>query len=296
MAQIFTYLPPSIKQQYIEYQDAIRLKDDIAMQLAKVYPRRSKEILACCNTQYIAYNKVTGAYKVVHGQYCQDRLCPVCQQALHRERSSKLSFMAKKCVEKGYKLYFWTFSPAPNCELGNLKEASRAVINIFNRVRKQFFSAGVVGYWRTLEFTEHEHGTRNYRDLIYDDTQYHPHIHAVFAVDETFVTPYVKDVTQFIKDEVARQLKSKNKSYLFYKHLKGTAGIVYAEKVDTSNPGFAFELSKYISVSKNLTSSTLIAFAEQVKDLQCHRSTGALLWSEAYKVDYEAFIQNENFV
>lgn len=289
-------LTGELKKQYLEYQDGIKLKNQIAARIAKDYPLRAKAMLSCANTRIIAHNKVTGQSKVVYGEYCNDRLCPLCQQALHRERASKLSYMVQQRVKMGEVPYFFTISPAPNCSLENLKETSRAVINIFNRVRKQFFNAdvGVTGFWRTLEFTKHDHKKRNLKDEVADDADYHPHIHCVFMFKPPYQTPNVYDISKFIKEEVAKQLKSKDARYSFYKHLEGTAGIVNIKRVNTSNPGFSFELSKYIALSKNLSDVNLKLFAEQIKDLQCHRSTGSLGWSKEYKTAYSDFIQNEN--
>lgn len=245
-------LPKQIKDLYFDYQTSINEKNRIADIVQKFSPARSLAIRGCGNTQIIKYNEKLHRHKVVFGEYCNDRLCPLCQQALHRERSSKLSYMVSRLSERDYKFYFWTFSPAPNCKLEYLNDTSRAVINVFNRVRKQFFNenSGCVGFWRTLEFTKHTHNKNNIKDMIDDDAEFHPHIHALFVVDSSFVTPNVFDVSSFIKSEVEKQLKSKDARYKFYKFLKGTAGIVNVKPVNTRNAGFSFELCKYISLSK----------------------------------------------
>lgn len=292
-------LSPELKSKYLEYQDAYREKERIADILNDIDVVRSSRVHACGNRQFYAYNKVTGASKVVYGEYCDDRLCPLCQQALHRERASKLSFMVRELSSLGFKFYFWTFSPAPNCQLSDLKETCRAVINLFNRVQKKFFTQdqGCYGFWRTLEFTKHE-GYHGFRDVVADTATYHPHIHAIFAFRDEWhtkiKTPHVKAVSKFMIDEINAQLKSKDKRYAYYKHLAGSFGIVDVRPVKTTTAGFSFELSKYISLSKNLSDSNLKLFSEQVADLQCHRSTGVLHWNPIYKADYNEFVQNAN--
>lgn len=288
-----------VKALYTDYKESIRDQRSICEVVSSFDVKRSLKMRKCANNVIYAVKGNTS--KVVYGEYCDDRLCPVCQAALHRERSSKLSFMVNECVKKGYTPYFWTFSPAVNCSLEDLKETSRAVINIVNRVIKRYFTKehGVLGWWRTLEFTEHsEDGTAEH---IENGTKYHPHIHIMFMYDVHYITPYVKDISRFIIDEVNNQLQLNSKSktqrgrFDFYKYLQGTKGICYAERVNTSNAGFAFELSKYISVSKKCNVVNLKLFSEQITSLQCHRSTGVLLWSDDYKEEYKSFIQNENY-
>lgn len=288
-----------VKQNYNAYKNDVSDQRAICDVVSKFDIKRSFKMRKCANSVIIAVNG--NSSKVVYGEYCNDRLCPICQAALHRERSSKLSFMVNECVKKGYTPYFWTFSPAVNCKLENLKETSRAIINVVNRVIKTYFTKehGVIGWWRTLEFTDHSNDS--FSESIEDNTSYHPHIHILFMYDHNYITPYVKDISKFIIDEVNNQLKLNLKSktqrskFDYYKYLEGTKGIVYAERVNTSNPGFAFELSKYISVSKKCNVANLKLFSTQIQSLQCHRSTGVLLWSDDYKEDYKAFIQNENY-
>lgn len=312
-------LPAQVQKLYDSLQSLTYEKNRVANILQGIDPARSKRIRDCGTRQVIAYNQLNKANEVVFGEYCDDRLCPVCQKHLHSERASKLSFMVNRLAKRGYNFTFWTFSPAVSCTLENLKQTSRGVLKLVNQVIRQFFNDDnfCEGYWLNLEFTKHEHKTGSSKaEYVSDNCVYHPHIHVLFAYRpingaDTYISalknerysvselekrkyPYVKDVTQFMIDYVNKWCNSKNKLYAPIRMLKGTAGICYAENIDTSNSGWVFELTKYIAVSKNFSDDNLKEFMKQIDHLSTHRGAGVLHWTDELKAEYQSFIQNEN--
>lgn len=316
-------LPSQVQSLYDSLQSLTYEKNRVANILQGIDPARSKRIRECGTRQVIAYNHLNNAHEVVFGEYCNDRLCPVCQKHLHSERASKLSFMVNRLAKSGYNFTFWTFSPAVSCTLENLKQTSRGVLKLVNQVIREFFNDDNLceGYWLNLEFTKHKHEKGSEKcEYISDDCVYHPHIHVLFAYRkptfedfsrifdpdnpknfdelrpelEKLKYPYVKDVTQFMIDYVNKWCNSKNKLYAPIRMLRGTAGICYAENIDTSNSGWAFELTKYIAVSKNFSDDNLKEFMKQIDHLSTHRGAGVLHWTDELKAEYQSFIQNEN--
>lgn len=318
-------LPAQVQKMYDSLKSLTYDKNRVVAALSDIDKGRAAKIKRCGTRQVIAYNSLNKKREVVFGEYCNDRLCPVCQKHLHSERCSKLSFMVHDLAKKGYNFTFWTFSPALSCTLGNLKETSRGVLKLVNLVIKEFFNDENLceGYWLNLEFTKHKHNKGSGKsEYVSDNCTYHPHIHVLFAfrqpsfidlsrayessgrtlqtiedvrsVVEKLKYPYVKDVTQFMIDTVDKWCKSKNKQYECIKMLSGTRGICYAKDVNINTNGWAFELTKYIAVSKNFSDDNLRLFIEQIDHLSTHRGAGVLHWDDERKEDYEQFIQNEN--
>lgn len=321
-------LPVEVQNLYNSLQWLTYEKNRVANILQGIDPSRSKRIRDCGTRQVIAYNQLTKVNEVVFGEYCDDRLCPVCQKHLHSERASKLSFMVHGLAQKGYNFTFWTFSPAVSCTLENLKQTSRGVLKLVNQVIKHFFNDDNLceGYWLNLEFTKHKHKRGKGKfEYVSNNCVYHPHIHVLFAFRKPSIEdcskiydpsifkskgqklwdelsaecekkkfPYVRDITQFMIDYVNEWCNSKNKLYEPIRMLRGTRGICYAKNVDINSKGWAFELTKYIAVSKNFSDDNLKEFMKQIDHLSTHRGAGVLHWDDRLKDDYKSFIQNEN--
>lgn len=294
--------PSAIKKAYKSFKEVSIERERIISELLKIGDLdRANKMSNCGRTIVYGWNERKKAAGYVQGTFCNDRFCPSCQQQLHKERASQLSFMTKEYLPKNYQYRFWTFSPIQNCGLSVLRDNSRAVINIFNAVVKKFFSAdqGVIGYWRILEFTEHKRSEykdkASFIDEISDDSVFHPHIHCLFAY-KPGVKPYadVFAISMFIQEYVAKMKKSKDARFQYFKSVGDSSGIVNYKVPKLTTAGFAFELCKYISLSKNLSCANLKAFIEQVSRLQCFKHNGVLLWKKEYKEAYIEFIQNEN--
>lgn len=294
--------PAAIKKAYKSFKAVSVERERIIAEFIKIGDLdRAKKMSNCGRTIVYGWNERKKAAGYVQGTFCDDRFCPSCQQQLHKERASQLSFMTKQYLPKDYQYRFWTFSPFTNCGLSVLRDNSRAVINVFNAVVKKFFSSdqGVIGYWRILEFTEHKRseyeGKASFIDEISDDSVFHPHIHCLFAYKPD-VKPYadVFAISSFIQEYLEKMKKTKDKRYQYFKSVGSSSGIVNYKVPKMSTAGFAFELCKYISLSKNLSCDNLKAFVAQVSSLQCFRHTGVLLWKKEYKEAYIEFIQNGN--
>lgn len=116
-------------------------------------------------------------HKLIRANFCRDRFCPMCQWRLSVKESYTLSVVLKAIQkEQNYRFIFITLT-APNVK-GNqlddeIKLFSRSFANLIRRVNRK--SKIIKGYVRKIEVTYNE-----------DRQDYHPHIHALLAVNKSY--------------------------------------------------------------------------------------------------------------
>lgn len=306
------YISDKIKNEYLNFRQVQIEKKRIADQFRSIGDHDRAEKLQRCGTHIVyGWNERKQKHGYVTGLFCDDRFCPSCQQQLHRERSSRLNILFKAYLEGlGMRAVMWTFSPFENCSIDDLKNNCSALINLYNATVKEFFNreSGVVGIWRTLEFTEHKDKSPVYRydysgkkrrkyfvDEIYDGCQFHPHIHNV-VLYRSDVSPFadVYAITQFQKEYIVKAKKSKNQRLKPFQSVVKYQCVVHYDPIAPGDDAAAFEVAKYISVSKNLSSDNLEKFVAAVTSMQCSHSSGLLKWGRGWAETW-SIIQNGNF-
>lgn len=124
--------------------------------------------------------------KLVHGEFCQNRFCPICSWRKARKDALMLSIMMKAISEeKQYEYIFLTLT-TPNVKSYELKDE----IDLFNKALSKMFKRkriqnAVNGYVRKLELTYNKS-----RD------DYNPHFHLILAVDKHYFTNPRKYIKQ----------------------------------------------------------------------------------------------------
>jgi len=134
---------------------------------------------------------VQGEMKLKTADFCKSRLCPMCNW----RKSLKMFGQASRITERTLKEYpttrfiFVTFT-VKNCDGEELENTINAMNEGFSKLtaksRKFAYSVGfkksLLGYMRAIEVTYNK-----------NDDNYHPHIHAIFAVKADYFTRgYIK--------------------------------------------------------------------------------------------------------
>lgn len=143
-----------------------------------------------CGT-YLIYKKNidTGVKKLKEGNFCKDRLCPMCAW----RRSLKIFGQVSKVMdtalqEKDYRFIFLTLT-CKNVYGNDLDSCLDNMYKAFKRLteRKQF-KTSIKGFFRGLEVTHNLDVNSN------DYDTYHPHFHVILMVNKS----YFNDTKQYI--------------------------------------------------------------------------------------------------
>ena len=175
------------------------------------------ERLEICGTSLVFERSENERSRLVFGNFCRVRLCPMCQW----RRSAKLQsqmFAITDLLSEKYSFIFLTLT-VPNCtaeELRNTLGAMQAAWNRFRQLKQ--IKKMMRGYYRGIEVTHDiepiitERRYRKYRDY-YDARglkagdknpnygKYHPHYHIVIAVNKSYFTS-----RDYLSDKVFREL------------------------------------------------------------------------------------------
>lgn len=133
--------------------------------------------LQACGTwlKYVA-DRSSGRLTLSSANFCRLRLCPVCQW----RRSLKLYGQMRKVIEhlgSDYLYIFWT-GTIKNCGGAELSQFITHLLEGFKCMAKMpEFKRACKGYFRALEVTRNA-----------DTGEFHPHIHAIFAVRRSYFT------------------------------------------------------------------------------------------------------------
>lgn len=159
------------------YQQQKRNSLPLADAYDYVNPSKAERIRSCANVLTVeTYENERQRYTA---QHCFVRLCPVCGW----KRSDKITgqlFKEIGAIRKDYPNYRYIFITLTmrNCLPQELNDALTQMLSGFNRMMHyKCVRAMVKGYCRSLEITH----------KLENDT-YHPHIHAIIAVDQHYFT------------------------------------------------------------------------------------------------------------
>lgn len=179
----------------------------------------------CCTwLQYGANSQ--GERKLQAGNFCDLRLCPVCTGRRAMKNALKLSQVMNETETRyGYQFLFLTLT-VESCEGDKLGAALSQLTAGWNRLMQQRpVLRAVKGWFRAIEIT---HGR---------ETGYHPHIHAILAVEPGY---FKRSSGQYITQAgwVARWQKAAQLSYKPVVHIQKTKG-------GKGGMGAALEAAKY---------------------------------------------------
>jgi len=184
--------------------------------------------------------------KVFQANFCENRFCPMCQFRLAVKEGMMINLMMEAISQEAQQEYLLVTLTAPNVKAEALSETLDAYNlgfkNLCKRKKVLFINNG---YVRKIEVTYNK--KRN---------DYHPHIHAVFAVDKKYFRSkkYLKqqewlELWQEVMDDKRISQVNVKKAY----------------KKDAS-----FELAKYMAKSSDYTHSqaTFDVFYQALKGRQ----------------------------
>lgn len=146
-----------------------------------------------CGT-YLIYKKNinTGVKKLKEGNFCRDRLCPMCSWRRSLKIFGQVSkVMDKALEEKDYRFIFLTLT-CKNVSADGLGSCLDNMFNAFNLLTKRVaFKKSIKGFFRGLEVTHN----LDYNSDSFDT--YHPHFHAICMVNKS----YFNDRKYYISQE-----------------------------------------------------------------------------------------------
>ncbi len=139
----------------------------------KIKLHRLKE---CGNFVRFITNKNKKAYKLVGGNFCKNRFCPICSWLKARKTAFKILELLEYIRVKHNKEFIFLTLTAPNVPADKLNDE----INDFNKSFKRLsetkdFKACSNGYIRKLEITYNA-----------KKDNYHPHFHCIIAVNKSY--------------------------------------------------------------------------------------------------------------
>lgn len=146
----------------------------LALAYDVVEPRKAERLRGCAT--WLQFSGGDGVLKLHNANFCRVRLCPVCawRRAL-KTYGQVRAIMAD--LGDSYRYIFLTLT-VPNCDGDALGSTITQLVQGFNRLMKyKSVSKVVKGYYRGLEVTHNV-----------DNDTYHPHIHALLAVNPSYFT------------------------------------------------------------------------------------------------------------
>lgn len=123
--------------------------------------------------------------KQISGNSCKNRFCPICNWRKSRKDSMAISIMMQAIKQDTEYNYLFLTLTVPNVDSDELDSKINEMNQAFNLYMKyKQINKAVNGYVRKLEITYNE-----------SENTYHPHIHAIIAVDKT----YFKNTRKYLK-------------------------------------------------------------------------------------------------
>jgi plasmid rolling circle replication initiator protein Rep len=136
------------------------------------YKRRAERMASCSHFLQTSSCPDGHMHKIIRANLCKDRACPVCAW----RRSMRLAVRTAEAMAKAGGRYLLLTLTIPNPPLGELRESLQLLTKSFGRMMKHSRLRGIVGgHVRTLEITAN-----------LDDSTWHPHIHALLRVEESY--------------------------------------------------------------------------------------------------------------
>lgn len=113
-----------------------------------------------------------GSHKLLHANFCRDRLCPMCNWRRSLKIFGQVSAVMDRLEADGYQFLFLTLT-LKNCSAFDLPLTVSTLLDGFRKLttRNKYVSPVTSGFFRSLEITRNKKtGT------------YHPHLHCILAV------------------------------------------------------------------------------------------------------------------
>ncbi len=178
-----------------------------SIELAKLYRKAgfvdySLRVATCATS--MTFGVVNGERKLQAVNFCHLRLCPMCISRRARRAAYKLSKVLDMVEgEHKAKFLFLTLTMQNVVDGSKLGTALEELTAAWNRFLKQRqLERSVKGWYRAIEITRgdnrwHENrktGRKTYRA----DRGYHPHIHAILAVDQDYFSKESRQSGKFL--------------------------------------------------------------------------------------------------
>ena len=160
-----------------KYNQKKTKNQEVVPKIAKhVNGKRLESIRSCGNRFEFIADKEVKKRKMIKGETCKSRFCPMCSWRKSKKDAMVIACMMKYIMIKHDKVFIFLTLTVPNCSGNNLKQTIKtmnvAFKNLFKRKEVMQMSCG---YMRKLEVT--------YNRRRHD---FHPHFHCVIAVDQNY--------------------------------------------------------------------------------------------------------------
>lgn len=201
-------------------------------------PDRARKIKECAT--HLGFADVNGVAKIVSADFCRQRLCQVCAW----RRSAKFQAQTQPILQalSGKYDYIFLTLTIKNCGAENLKTAFDEMMNAWAKFsKKRKIKRSFRGIIRSFEITFNP-----------DTADFHPHIHALIAVDKDYFTNDEKYLTT---SEIVEYWRSALEVEY--------SPICYVETIEDAQRG-ALETLKY-SLKPTLAEQALSAFHHLLK-------------------------------
>lgn len=168
------------------------------------YPEYAGRVASCATWLQYDVFVLDGSKKLSAANFCQLRLCPMCSARRSRKMAVKLS-QVLTLVEEGHQAKFvfltLTMRSVPGEQLG---AALEQLVKAWNRLLKQRqMERSIKGWYRAIEITR-------------SGMEYHPHIHAILAVDQDYFSHESRESGRYLNqsDLIVRWQKALRADYL----------------------------------------------------------------------------------
>lgn len=177
-----------------------KLVDEVSNEEKYIFFRKSNNTKFCAHSLEFRVNDKQER-TLEKAIFCKDRLCPVCSPRRAKKTALELSKVLTACDEQNQDMQYIFLTLTMKNVLGDeLKDSLSTLTKSWSRLMKQRpVMQAVKGWFRALEITT-------------DGKQYHPHIHAILAVNNAYFSKRSKQyITQ--PDWVTRWQKALKVDY-----------------------------------------------------------------------------------
>ena len=152
--------------------ERINLKDEIAPKLQNVLNRKQFEKFEDCGM----YLETGENAKIISGNFCRHRLCPVCNRRNSAQKWAKMYNIIQN-VQNDFNCCFafvtYTVKNVDGEKLG--EEISKLMKSVDRLHKRALFQNNVLGFFRSLEITFNK-----------KSQTFHPHFHYIVVLDKSY--------------------------------------------------------------------------------------------------------------
>lgn len=157
--------------------ERVEFKNKIAEKLKNVLPENQFNNFCACG-DYIAVNE---KMEVVQGNFCKNRLCPVCNRKYAAQKWHKIKIISEQITNVFSPIYALLTLTVKNVPAEKLSEEITHLMKSIDRMHKtSLWKEKVLGFFRSLEITYNS-----------ESKTYHPHYHYIICLP----TNYEKEMT-----------------------------------------------------------------------------------------------------